>query len=143
MDTTNNESLSNANPRTRTSPRTKAFTETLALIDTHLEAWKLSAHPSSKSVTEVLTLIRHGVQTLVDQNEGLAPETTSGKRAAKGSKVEGTHFVGVKADGAAMYVNRNTDTTTGFEALHGPFNTKNGATYAAEHGTYTGYPQVF
>ena len=143
----NMESLSNANPRarSRTSPRTKALRESLAIIDTHLLSWKDTNHLDSKSVTEVLTLIRHSVQTLVDQNEGLAPEPTSSKRVAKGKKVEGKHYVAV-SHGKAEYV-KGTDADIMIENdpevfFHGPFNTKAGVLYSIEHGTYGQKPRT-
>jgi hypothetical protein len=141
---TNSNTNDDSNPRltrNRTSPRTNAFQEVIALIDTQAQTWDANLAPYA---IEALTNLRTAVQAKVGtQHTDGAPKRAYTKKGDKPQTVEGNHFVGKTNNGVAVYVKGTEWNPTDYMAVFGPYNTKQGALYAIEHGTFTSKPQVF
>lgn len=96
----------------------------------------------------VLTILSDRVETLKEGRPKVDKDDTT--VAALPKRGGGTHFVGITGDEKAVYLHRTTDgvyhTDDGnaetVAHIYGPFNTPDGARYAAKHGTYDQRPQV-
>jgi hypothetical protein len=142
--------------RSRTSPRVNVINEVQAVMVPHMDAitniltraYTVGVEGNiAEMVGEHLTAIRTGVEALREGHPKVSKEDTS---ASVSKKDGGTHFVGVKEDGSALYVRwvkdpggyLGDDGELKLSQVYGPFNTRAGAEYAAAHGTYSNRPQV-
>lgn len=137
--------LTTDNKRFRTSPRTNAFQEVLALIDSHMKGWD-----QSTPAKQALTNIREAVAAKVGTQHEVEKPATGRTRAPKGQgkSANGTHYVGMTESGTLTYMSSpdmalNAGNYPEFSHIYGPFNTRAGAEYAIAHDTYTSRPQLF
>lgn len=113
--------------RHRTSPRTKAFDETLAMIDTYIKGWSEEKNEDIRNA--LLASFSHLQGKVTELRDAGAPKPAYG----------GRHYVGVTADGARVWFQKNTAPTkradgAKFASVLGPFRTKEGAGYVVEKG---------
>jgi hypothetical protein len=137
--------LSTDNKRFRTSPRTNAFNEVLALIDSQASEWGKNNNSAATAGVAALATLRDKVVGMIGTQHEVEKPATTRVRAPKGSKMTGNHYVAV-SQGKVEYV-KGTDTSIMIEndpevVFFGPFQTKAGALYSVEHGTYSQKPQV-
>jgi hypothetical protein len=146
------------NKKHRTPPRVGVINDVETVMMPHLDAIEVlltrsdndmiaESETLSTLVREHLTAMRVGVEALrTGPIQTSKDDTTTISPTKRGG---GTHFVGVSGDGKVMYlyhkegiyhpIDAARDTLV---AIHGPFNTKEGAEYSITHNTYTSRPKV-
>ena len=142
--------------KTRTPSRVVVINEVQALITPHIDAITVILTRANTvgvegnitdMVAEHLSAIRTGVEALREGHPKADKDDTTTVLPKRGG---GVHFVGITGDERAIYLHRSKDgvyhtddgTAETVAHIYGPFNTDDGARYAAAHGTYGQRPQV-
>lgn len=144
--------------KTRTPSRVLVINEVQAVMAPHMDAiTNLIIRANTVGVEgnladlvgEHLTAIRNGVEALREGHPKHDKDDTTVVLPKRGG---GTHFVGVTGDEKVVYLRRRDDVyytddehaspAETLAHIYGPFNTEDGARYAAAHGTYDQRPQV-
>jgi hypothetical protein len=128
------------NKQTRTSPRTLAFQEVIALIDAQMTDSELQPG------TAALTYLRQQVEAKVGTKRQVVKASTKKPRAPKAPKVQGTHFVAKFADRVEYVSGKDIPTLLENDPIvvvFGPWATKAGALFAMEAATYYSKPTTY
>lgn len=131
MSDANTQSTETETKRTRTSPRTKALDEVIAMLDANLAdlAKQDQDDLTVQSKVEAVSDIKNRVVGLLEA--GAEKPTYAGR-----------HYIGVSADGARVGFDSNVPPTRrshgpeskhAFTSVLGPFRTEEGVSYRIEH----------
>lgn len=132
--------------KTRTPSRVIVINEVQAIIAQMRTSAKEDG--DNEALNVMLTLLSDKVEALKEGHPKADKDDTTASPLPK--RGGGVHFVGITGDERAVYLHRDkmgvyhTDSGDAETLTHiyGPFNTDDGARYAAKHGTYDQRPMV-